>query len=55
MDDIREIKRVKDDCRELFFSTGNFYYYLIVRDLNKIIQLKLENEKRKEEETNLEL
>lgn len=44
MEYFKKINKSKNQFEELFFNTGNFYYYLIAQDINKIIEIKRTNE-----------
>lgn len=44
MEEIKKVKENKEQYQQLFFATGNFYYFLIAQELNKIAELKLQNE-----------
>lgn len=41
---MKDVKELKFNYKNLFFQTGNLYYFLIAQELNKIAELKLQNE-----------
>ena len=47
---MEEVIKNRDEYKELFYKTGNLYYFLIAQELTKIIETKLENEKNQEVE-----
>ena len=52
---MEEIIKIRDEYKQIFYKTGNVYYFLIAQEFTKIIETKFENEKNIEEEHGLEL
>lgn len=44
MEEIKQVKEIKNEYKKLFFATGNLYYFLIAQELNKIAEIKVQNE-----------
>lgn len=54
---MEEIIKNRDEYKQLFYKTGNIYYFLIAQELTKVIETKLLNEQNQilEEEQGLGL